>query len=597
MNFNFQLFTLLFFGGGIITAILAAVIWNRRPAPGIIPLTFFLLLVSALLITSAFEHAGVSMDTRLVWMKIQYICLNGIGLSWLYFAIDYTSTHRLRHRRLPFLLGLIPSAVIILAWTNEYHQLIWKGMNLLTPELGMMTDWRPGLFYVIGLLYQTTLLMWGIFLIQRYAKRKTHIYQVQLTLFAVGTTFPVIGLIFEILHIRPVGMIDITPFFIFLSSIFYSVAVLRFRFMDVLPVAYKALVRNIPDGIMILDESGLIMEINPAAEDILSKKLADTQGRLLADIWPELDQIVHNNEDIPYAEITQVCRESQLYLAASMVNLKDRDGSTAGKLVSLRNITDLKNSLAQEHHLRASLEEEMQKRSKYSHAIVHELRTPLTAIKLSGELLEEQVKENIQVSLVQNIQRATVNLEQRVNEMFELARGESGLIKIEPEPLDMVKIINEIINEMKPAASGQNVTLKAEIHDSRITVMGDKSRIRQILMNLIGNSLKFTKSGTITIRTTAGSMDYFTVEVEDTGCGMDEEQTRTLFDPYSRKTTSGGSKTGLGIGLTLAKMFVQLHGGEIHAESTPGKGTLIKFTLPYARETSKKESAREACYH
>ena len=148
------------------------------------------------------------------------------------------------------------------------------------------------------------------------------------------------------------------------------------------------------------------------------------------------------------------------------------------------------------------LEAEINKRSQFTRAIVHELRNPLTAIiSSSNELKEnEQLDEKIRIALVENICRASTDLEQRVNELFELARGELGLLEIHPELLDMNQLIQEISAEMEPVAAKKGIKLFWRLSDPPSQVWGDKTRLRQVLSNLLGNAIKYTEEGHIEIR-------------------------------------------------------------------------------------------------
>jgi len=583
MNYSFPLYSLFLFGGGVIAFVLASIIWKRRPAPGILPLFIFLSLVSAWLITAGFQAGALDIPVKLFWTKIQYIGQAVIGIIWLYFVADYTGSKKLLRRSVFIPITILPVTMLILAWTNEYHSLIWTDIMFISGPLGNTSKWVGGPFFLVNPVYQYILLIWGMVILCRFASHKSRIYRVQLLHFILANSVPIVGSILYALNINPAPNFDITPIYLLIAALLYSVAVLRFHFMDVLPVAYRTLVKSIPDSMLVLDSFDNILDLNPAAEQIFRKKRSDLLDQPLSEIYPDLYELSSLSREINHLEMRRATPESTQFFNISLVPLIDSRKSARGKLIVMRNITELKHALSAEKTLSADLEQEIKKRSKYTHAIVHELRSPLTAVKLSGELLADQVKDHVQISLVKNILRATLNLDQRINELFELARGESGLIKIKPEPLDLAKLIRDVVEEMKPGASALNIALDAEFHNHSINVMGDKSRIRQILTNLIGNSLKFTEKGSITVSTAPHDEDFLFIGVTDTGCGMDHEQVCTLFDPYSRKQTSGGETTGLGIGLTLSKMFVELHGGEIKAESSPGHGTIISFTLPYAR--------------
>jgi signal transduction histidine kinase len=257
----------------------------------------------------------------------------------------------------------------------------------------------------------------------------------------------------------------------------------------------------------------------------------------------------------------------------------------------LRDITErkltqrkLETLYSEERRLSNSLQEEIDKRSKYTRALVHELRTPLTSILASSELLESEINDSILSALVKNIRRASLNLEQRINELIELARGEIGMLKINPMPLDMSELIREIVSEMTPVASGKGLAMVSEIPDLPL-VQGERSRLRQVMTNLLSNAIKFTNKGTVTVRASKYGSDLILVQVQDTGRGIDKEQMEDLFDPYRRKTNTGWEMGGLGIGLALSKIFIDLHKGRIWAESTPGSGSIFSFTIPIVTDS------------
>jgi len=192
-------------------------------------------------------------------------------------------------------------------------------------------------------------------------------------------------------------------------------------------------------------------------------------------------------------------------------------------------------------------------------------------------------------ALVQNIRRSSLNLEQRINELIELARGEVGMLKIDILPLDMGELLKEIVSEMKPVGGGKGLKIELELEELP-QVLGDRSRLRQVMSNLLNNAIKFTVRGGVKVRGKVYDQEHILVEVEDSGQGLEENEIENLFDPYRRKVKTGERLSGLGIGLALAKQFVDLHGGQIWVTSQPGKGSTFSFTVPvYQRETKIKQ--------
>jgi two-component system clock-associated histidine kinase SasA len=359
----------------------------------------------------------------------------------------------------------------------------------------------------------------------------------------------------------------------FAAAAIYAVIVLRFRFLSFLPVAYSTLVHNLPDGILILDIQNRLIEMNPAAERLLNSDKRWLKYNPVSTLLPQLSDLLDRLQDGMNAELSLDSPQGARFFTVNQVILRNARSEVVGKLVTIRDITELKNT-------HRELENEMQKRSQYSRALVHELRTPLTSIVASSDLLESVVKQPIELSLTRNIQRAAHNLEQRVSELFELARGEVGLLTIEPLALDLCLLMDEVVAELGPVAKQKGLSLAGEC-TLGLEVMGDKGRLHQVISNLLSNAIKFTEEGQIKIRLSRSDDDQMAlVQVSDSGPGIAPEQMVDLFDPYLRKSPAGRSNVGLGIGLALSRIIVELHKGRIWAESPPGRGATLSFTLP-----------------
>ncbi len=269
-----------------------------------------------------------------------------------------------------------------------------------------------------------------------------------------------------------------------------------------------------------------------------------------------------------------------------------------GKRATLSNFMDITESkLARqeleklynkERELRESLEEEIQKRIEFTRALVHELKTPITPVLAAVELLMEEMNDPRLTRLVESIDRSANNLNQRIDELLDLARGETDMLQVDMEIVDTLSLFNDIGYEMIPLALRNKQILNFELPESLPSIEADRSRLRQIVMNLLNNAFKFTpEGGTVTLRASSDDESIY-VEIEDTGPGINQEDLERLFEPYFRRTTDRERLSGLGLGLALAKNFVELHRGQIWVESKIGKGSIFHFTLPIRQNNNQK---------
>ena len=240
----------------------------------------------------------------------------------------------------------------------------------------------------------------------------------------------------------------------------------------------------------------------------------------------------------------------------------------------------LEEAYEKERRLRQELQIEVQRRVEFTRALVHELKTPLTPIMSSSDLLVSGLKEEPWLSVAQNIQRGAINLNKRIGELLDLARGEIGMLKLNPKRVDFLKLLQHVASEMSVLASSNGQKLKVELPESLPLPWADEDRLRQITQNLLVNATKFTpEGGTITLRAKEQNGSLI-VEVQDTGYGISDEEQRRLFRPYHRQVGEREHLSGLGLGLALCKNLVQLHGGRIWVQSQEGKGSLFSFSIP-----------------
>ena len=240
----------------------------------------------------------------------------------------------------------------------------------------------------------------------------------------------------------------------------------------------------------------------------------------------------------------------------------------------------LEEAYEKERRLRQELQIEVQRRVEFTRALVHELKKPLTPIMSSSDLLVSGLTEEPWLSVAQNIQRGAINLNKRIGELLDLARGEIGMLKLNPKRVDFLKLLQHVASEMSVLASSNGQKLKVELPDSLPMPWADEDRLRQITQNLLVNATKFTpEGGTITLRAKEQNGSLI-VEVQDTGYGISDEEQRRLFRPYHRQVGEREHLSGLGLGLALCKNLVQLHGGRIWVKSEEGKGATFSFSIP-----------------
>ncbi len=288
---------------------------------------------------------------------------------------------------------------------------------------------------------------------------------------------------------------------------------------------------------------------------------------------------------------------STIWAETAVTPLLDAAGKTVGLLGVTRDISErkmaeekLQELYVQEKALRQQIENEMNRRIEFTRALAHELKTPLTPVLASVDSLLSEIRDERLLSLARNISRGASNLNSRIDELMDLARGEVGILQLSAEHVDLLPLLREVGESVAPVAAGQGQSLVLDLPTALSTVRADVSRVHQILLNLLENAVKFTpKGGKITLRARERE-GFLVVEVQDTGRGMSRGEQTRVFEPYHRRERDTSRFSGLGLGLALCKTLVELHGGQIWAKSRVGKGSTFAFSLPL--EGGRKEARR-----
>ncbi|NRF66874.1 response regulator [Aquincola sp. S2] len=239
---------------------------------------------------------------------------------------------------------------------------------------------------------------------------------------------------------------------------------------------------------------------------------------------------------------------------------------------------------AQLQQAKAAADAANQAKSRYITTISHELRTPLNSILGYAQLLEDDpaVPEHRR-GAVQVIRRGGDHLLSLIEGTLDIARIESGRLTLEPSAMRLAEGLDEIARMFELQAAARGLSFEHQRSSPLpALVRADEKRLRQILINLLGNAVKFTRAGRVILRS-AYAREMARFEIEDTGPGMGEAELQRVFEPFERGTAAGvAAAGGTGLGLTIARMLTDLMGGEMSVRSTPGVGTCfsIKLYLP-----------------
>ena len=222
--------------------------------------------------------------------------------------------------------------------------------------------------------------------------------------------------------------------------------------------------------------------------------------------------------------------------------------------------------------------------------LAHELRAPVTSIRLGLEVLSEQVMAKLDPDERQMLAlaiRNTARLEGLVNDIMDYSKIAAGKMAIVKEACDARALVDDAVDAMKAAATAKGVRIVKDLNPLLPRVAAEDRRVVQVLINLLSNAIKYTPArGTVTVTVSEGRYEHagtLLFRVKDTGCGIAADQLEKVFGMFEQAAGTAARKAdGTGLGLTLARAMVELHGGRIWAESWAGCGATFCFTIPVA---------------
>ena len=353
--------------------------------------------------------------------------------------------------------------------------------------------------------------------------------------------------------------------------------------------------KNVADAIITIDAAGIIDSFNPAAEKIFGYQAKEVIGQNVSILMPEPYRSRHDQylERYQKTDVSRIIGRGPL---ESSARRRDGSGFPVDLSVSemklegqrffigvLRDITERKE--AEEKIIRQRAELTAAKRTEglkegFLAMVSHEMRTPLTPIiGFSQRIIKKSQADAKITESANHILKNAHRLQEIINDLLDFSKAEAGKLQIDIQAVNFQELVAQMLPSIHQLLQEKELQLKMAIPRDLPPVAADHLRLEQILLNLFSNAMKFTQEkGTITI-SAEENKEKITVMVRDTGEGISEEDQLLIFDHFHQVKRQQQEQQGTGLGLAITKNLVELHGGKIWVESSPGEGASFYFTL------------------
>jgi PAS domain S-box-containing protein len=366
----------------------------------------------------------------------------------------------------------------------------------------------------------------------------------------------------------------------------------------------RSLIESNIDALMTTDPTGIITDVNKQMEALTGCTRDELIGAPFKTYFTDPERaeagikLVLSQKKVTDYELTACARDGkQTMVSYNATTFYDRGRTLQGVFAAARDVTERKRVEVELQQAKAAAESASQTKSDFLASMSHEIRTPMNAIIGIADLLAKTPLSAEQNKYVQIFRRAGDNLMHLIDDILDLSKVEASQLELERTGFSLNDLLEKVTEMVAVGAHEKGLALEYEIAAKVPTgLVGDPTRLRQVLMNLLGNAIKFTESGAVSIRAMldANSSIPKTLRftISDTGIGIPSEKLDAVFERFTQADSSTTRKHGgSGLGLTISKRLVELMGGRIWVESEVGNGSVFSFTVPFEIWTGAKRPA------
>ncbi|HEX2188161.1 MAG TPA: histidine kinase N-terminal 7TM domain-containing protein [Longimicrobiaceae bacterium] len=577
----------------LILTLLGAYAWRHRQvrgAPG-----FIILMAGGAVWALAYglHLAAADREWAAFWTGFIYLGIVAQPIGWLLLAVEYAGRGRGLTSASVAILILAHLAFVALVFTNDRHHWVFRSYGMVEAGGRMEFVATPAVGFWINVWVSYALILFSMLLLLIRAATAPRLYRWQVATLVAGWVATAIPNLLFLLGDSPIPGINLTPFVFPLKGALLTAGIFRFGLLSIVPVARDAVLEEMQDGVIVLDEADRVVDINPAAQVILGAPSHRVVGRPVTDVpalravWGARDRSFGGPG--PASELVVGADEEARTYDVRVSSVSARRSGLSGRLIVLRDVSERTRVKQALQDAKEAAEAANRTKSQFLANVSHELRTPLSGILGSCEILaEEPGTPAAMVPDLERIRASGYELLRLIDELLDLSKMEAGRIELSPEPFEVSGLVSEVAETVRPLAERQGLALHVATAPDAGWVLADRVRLRQVLLNLVANAVKFTESGSVWIEGrcagAVGEAGEASFRVRDTGIGITPEQMERLFQPFVQADPSTTRRYGgTGLGLAIAERFCRLMGGHISVESEPDAGSAFTVSVPVRR--------------
>ena len=520
-----------------------------------------------------FELQSTSLEVTRLAVKMEYIGTAMGLLSFLYFTCQYSN--HLRDKSIRYIKGFYTvsnSFILFLVCTMEYHTLYYKNITYSIENDLYLWIYEPGIFYywwvvtitVMGILIASIMIQ---SVLEHRGEKRPELYWI-----SAASLIPIVIWILRITGVF--GNYDSYPLSMLITESFLVFVMYRYRLFDTVKSAKDMVIDEIKEGILVVDGRGVLIYFNREV------------GMIFPNMdWDDKDMVDEKVFHFMETHADGFIIKERFYKWQSNEIFDDQQ-RRAGVLYRIFDMTDNYIYTQQLIELKEDAERANEAKSYFLARMSHEIRTPINAVLGMNEMILREAESDSVREYATNIHSAGKVLLSIINDILDLSKIESGKMELIVAEYNVGNMLLDIENMISLRAEEKQLNFKIVTDPNMPKILyGDETRIKQCIVNLLTNSVKYTHEGSVTMQVDFVDNNDDTINlwisVSDTGIGIKEADLYLLFDPFTRlDMRKNKTIEGTGLGLSITKRLLEMMGGNLTVESVYGKGSTFSFVVP-----------------
>lgn len=536
--------------------------------------------------------------------QFKYIGILFIPPTWVILILQLTGYEDLINNKInTTLLYIVPLVCLFFVFTDPLHHLIWTRIELVSFENVFVTETVHGPMWWFLWFYSSFMALIGLLLIGRACFKFKGTYRIQAFVLFIGTLFPWFSNFLFAVMGESFLFTDPTPAFLLFTCLIYIWGVIKFKLVDLIPIAKEIVFNNLKNPIFILDGDNRVIDVSQYTINIFNldkKKVVGQQIETVVESFPQIPNELFHFKESEYEVQLHITYEDKYFHVTSDF-IKDAASRAIGRIITFNDITRIKKTQdalemanADIREFNRTLEQKVTDRTKEIQHLLeqkdrfitqmsHDFRSPLAPLLTLLPILDKHLTDAKDKEIMQLVLKNIHFLKNHINKIVTFVKLDSPKAILEFEKINLSDIIQDELDKKVSEREQKAAIVNTVPLDIFITA--DKRYLHQLFDQIFSNAIKYIgEKGMISIDAEQ-KPDLIKIIIKDTGLGLTERQLTQVFDEFYKADESRHDFTSSGLGLSISKRIVEKHGGNILVESEGlGKGTTVSVTFPISHK-------------